>query len=107
MFGIGFSEMILLGIIVLVFIGPDEIPVVARSIGRFLNELKRSSDVIKDELNQSRQDLMSEVHKVREDLHQQTEEAKKQIHQIGSEAQQHLSDKDDKNNQAENTDKKV
>ena len=43
MFGIGFSEMILLAVIALVVIGPKQLPEVARAIAKFLNELKRAS----------------------------------------------------------------
>lgn len=43
MFNIGFSELVILGIIALLFIGPKELPEIARTIGRFLNELKRTT----------------------------------------------------------------
>lgn len=43
MFNLGFSELILLGIIALIFIGPQQLPEVARTLGRFLNELKRAT----------------------------------------------------------------
>lgn len=58
MFGLGMSEIIVLGIMALIFIGPKELPEIARTLGRFLNELKRSSDVLTDELKQQvRMDL--------------------------------------------------
>ncbi len=44
MFNLGFSELILLGIIALIFIGPQQLPEVARSIGRLLNEFKRATN---------------------------------------------------------------
>ncbi len=37
----GFSEILLLGAIALIFIGPKQLPEVARVIARFLNELRR------------------------------------------------------------------
>lgn len=52
MFGLGFSEIILLGVLALVLIGPKELPEVARTIGRFLNELKRSSSVLAEDLKE-------------------------------------------------------
>lgn len=52
MFGLGMSEIIVLGIMALIFIGPKELPEIARTLGRFLNELKRSSDVLTDEIKQ-------------------------------------------------------
>lgn len=50
MFGIGFSEMLIIGVIALIFIGPDQIPETARTIGKLLNELRRSTDTLKDHI---------------------------------------------------------
>ena len=52
MFGLGMSEIIFLAVLALIVIGPKELPEVARTIGRFINELKRSTDVLGDELRQ-------------------------------------------------------
>lgn len=43
MFNLGFSELLLLGVIALIFIGPSQLPEVARTLGRLLNEFKRAS----------------------------------------------------------------
>lgn len=43
MFNLGFSELLILGIIALIFIGPKQLPEVARTIGRLLNEWKRAT----------------------------------------------------------------
>jgi len=58
MFGVGFTEVLAIAIIALIFIGPDDLPRFARNIGRFLNELKRGSDNFVDELK-SAADLKS------------------------------------------------
>lgn len=52
MFGLGMSEIIFLAVLALIVIGPKELPQVARTIGRFLNELKRSTTDLTDELKQ-------------------------------------------------------
>lgn len=52
MFGIGMTEMIIIAVIALIFIGPDQIPDVARNVGRFLNDLKRSTDDLKKDFQQ-------------------------------------------------------
>ena len=44
MFNLGLSEIILISIIALIFIGPKQLPEIARAIGRALNELKRASE---------------------------------------------------------------
>lgn len=52
MFGLGMSEIIFLAVLALIVIGPKELPTLARTLGRFLNELKRSSNMLGDELKQ-------------------------------------------------------
>ena len=36
LFGIGWTEMLVIGIVALIVVGPDRLPVVARSIGRVI-----------------------------------------------------------------------
>lgn len=43
MFNLGFTELLLLGVIALIFIGPSQLPEVARTVGRLLNEWKRAT----------------------------------------------------------------
>ncbi|MCL6438044.1 MAG: Sec-independent protein translocase protein TatB [Rubrobacteraceae bacterium] len=49
-FGIGFQEMLIIGVIVLVLFGPNKLPQMARDLGRFVNEARQSIDEIKEEL---------------------------------------------------------
>jgi sec-independent protein translocase protein TatB len=44
MFGVGFTELLAVAVIALIFIGPEDLPKFARNIGRILNDLKRGSD---------------------------------------------------------------
>lgn len=44
MFNLGISEIVLISIIALIFIGPKQLPEIARALGRALNELKRASE---------------------------------------------------------------
>lgn len=58
MFGLGMSEILVLGILALILIGPDQLPEIARTIGKFLNELKRSTEGLTDDLKkQAKVDL--------------------------------------------------
>lgn len=45
--------MLVVAVIALIFIGPDQIPEVARTLGRFLSDLRRSTDDLKREFNQT------------------------------------------------------
>lgn len=50
MFGLGFSEIVIIAVLALILIGPKELPEVARVLGRFINDLKRSSDHLAEEI---------------------------------------------------------
>ena len=44
------SEIIFLAVLALIVIGPKELPELARTLGRFINELKRSTSGLTDDL---------------------------------------------------------
>jgi sec-independent protein translocase protein TatB len=46
MFNIGFTELIILGVIGLLVLGPEQLPDVARKMAKLFNELKRAKDEI-------------------------------------------------------------
>lgn len=56
MFNLGFPELLVLGIIALVVLGPDKLPEAARTFMRFLNEMRRASSEVTDALTQVRDD---------------------------------------------------
>lgn len=53
MFNLGFQEFFFIGILAIIVIGPKELPAVARSVGRILNELKRATDGFKEEFTKT------------------------------------------------------
>ncbi|MDG0814978.1 Sec-independent protein translocase subunit TatA/TatB [Bdellovibrio svalbardensis] len=52
MFGLSIFEILFLAGLALVVIGPKELPQVARTLGRFLNDLKRTTNGFTEELKQ-------------------------------------------------------
>ena len=48
--GIGPGEIILVAILFLLLFGPSKLPQMARDLGRFVNEARRSMDEFKSEL---------------------------------------------------------
>lgn len=50
MFGIGGQEMVIIGLIFLVVFGPSKLPQMARDLGRFVSEARRSMDEFRGEL---------------------------------------------------------
>ncbi len=50
MFGIGGQEIVIIGLLFLVIFGPNALPRMARDLGRFVAEARRSIDEFKEEL---------------------------------------------------------
>ncbi len=50
MFGMSLGEMLMLGALALIVVGPKQMPELARYLGRFLNDLKRSTEDITSDL---------------------------------------------------------
>ena len=59
MFGLSFTHLIILAVIVLVFIGPEQLPELARTFARLLNEWKRASSEIQSSLTGTLKDDLS------------------------------------------------
>lgn len=50
MFGLGISEIAVILIVALIFIGPDKLPEVAQKLGRLIWQIKHSSEELRKEL---------------------------------------------------------
>ncbi len=50
MFGVGAPEMVVIGLLLLVVFGPKKLPGMARDIGRFASEARRSVEGFKKDL---------------------------------------------------------
>ena len=92
MFNLGFSELLLLGLIALVVIGPKQLPEMARTLARFLNELKRATSDLTEPLQSMKSDLQDELKKnlqIRSDgIKREMEEINSQMSQLHSQVQQ-------------------
>ena len=51
MFDIGFSELLVIGIVALVVIGPEKLPRVARTLGHLFGKLQRYVSQVKSDIN--------------------------------------------------------
>ncbi len=50
-FDFGAGEIVLVVLAILLVFGPGKIPEIARTLGKFINEIKRASEDIKTEIN--------------------------------------------------------
>jgi sec-independent protein translocase protein TatB len=56
MFGIGGQEIVIIALLFLVIFGPSALPKMARDLGRFVTEARRSIDEFKEELTAADED---------------------------------------------------
>ncbi len=57
MFGMGFTEILVILVLALIIIGPRKFPEMAKTLGRGLAEFRRTSDEIRGTLNDSISDV--------------------------------------------------
>lgn len=50
MFEVGFSELLLVGIVALLVLGPERLPVAARTLGRGLGQARRAMHALRTQL---------------------------------------------------------
>ena len=68
MFDIGFSELIVIGIVALLVLGPERLPKVARTTGHLLGRLQRYVSDVKSDI--SREMQLDELKKLQEEARQ-------------------------------------
>jgi sec-independent protein translocase protein TatB len=66
MFDVGFSELIVIGIVALVVIGPERLPKVARTVGHLLGRMQRYVNDVKADI--SREMQLDELKKLQADV---------------------------------------
>lgn len=66
MFDIGFSELLVIGLVALVVIGPERLPKVARSAGQWLGKLNRYVSQVKQDID--RDIKLEELRKMQQDM---------------------------------------
>src|SRR5438477_11809236 len=66
MFDIGFSELLVIGIVALIVIGPQKLPGVARTVGHLVGRLQRYVADVKADIN--REIELEELRKMRDSM---------------------------------------
>ncbi|HZJ94373.1 MAG TPA: Sec-independent protein translocase protein TatB [Thiopseudomonas sp.] len=90
MFDIGFTELVLIGIVALLVLGPDRLPGAARVAGLWLGRIKRGFNSIKEDVER---ELGAD--EIRRELHNEgiLEKERKMLKETADKANQALSDK--------------
>ena len=65
MFDFGFSEMIIVGVVALVVLGPERLPVVARTAGEWIGKAQRFVAQVKSDID--RETELSELKKIQDE----------------------------------------
>lgn len=85
MFGIGGGEFIFILFMILMFFGSDKIPEIARTMGKFMAQLRNATNDIKTEIHNSGVDMNTltggitdEVNKAKEGFNKMLSEAEKE-----------------------------
>src|SRR4030067_307932 len=60
MFGIGFQEMLIILVVVLIFFGPKRLPDLAKSLGKGIAEFKKASEEVRKGIDEAVRDADSE-----------------------------------------------
>jgi len=69
MFGIGFQEMLIILVVVLIFFGPKRLPDLAKSLGKGIAEFKKASDEVRKGIDEAvKEEAEAETPKPPEDL---------------------------------------
>ena len=95
MFGLGFTEILLIAVVALLFIGPDKLPDTMKTIARTLGKAKRMFDDTKDtiqnelridELREEALGYKAEIEKAKSDLSAFKNVANKEIEEVAQSA---------------------
>ena len=77
MFDFGFSELVVIGVVLLIVVGPERLPKVARTAGHLLGRLQRYVSDVKSDIQREMQ--LEELKKLQEQVKQQAQELESSV----------------------------
>jgi|SRR5688500_2325793 len=77
MFDIGFSELLVIGVVALIVIGPEKLPRMARTVGHLAGRLQRYVADVKADIN--REIELDELRKMRDSMQQAASEMRSSV----------------------------
>ena len=99
MFDIGFSELLLFGVIALIVLGPEKLPQAARTAGQWYAKIRRTVSTLQSEIEaeldlaETRQQMQKELAKIRQteaEMRREMAEMRGSMQEFESSKNQHL-----------------
>lgn len=99
MFDIGFSELLLFGVIALIVLGPEKLPQAARTAGQWYAKIRRTVSTLQSEIEaeldlaETRQQMQKELAKIRQteaEMRREMAEMRGSMQEFSSSQSQHL-----------------
>src|SRR5699024_10816209 len=99
MFDIGFSELLLFGVIALIVLGPEKLPQAARTAGQWYAKIRRTVSTLQSEIEaeldlaEARHQMREELARIREaeaDMRRETAEMRGGLQEVESSQNQHV-----------------
>ena len=98
MFDVGFFELLLIGVVALLVVGPERLPKLARTVGMWLGRGKRFVSSVKEDIDREiRADELKQIlekQKQNNPLHEIVEDTKKSLDEIKAGTQSAVGMKD-------------
>jgi|SRR5687767_3914755 sec-independent protein translocase protein TatB len=101
MFDIGFSELLVIGVVALIVIGPEKLPRMARTVGHLAGRLQRYVADVKADIN--REIELDELRKMRDSMQQAASNFESSVQSEVSKTQSDLNKSVDEMKQAVDT----
>ena len=88
MFDIGFSELLVIGVVALIVIGPERLPGVARTLGHLLGRMQRYVNEVKSDIQREME--LDELKKLRESVEASAREIEQSVSREVSQAEEEM-----------------
>jgi Tat protein translocase TatB subunit len=96
MFGIGFQELLVILVVALIVLGPQRLPEVAKSLGKFYRELKSAVDDVKSSLVTDLKSVKEIEYDIKSDITNITKKLEESVKTVEGEK---ITSKREKNNE--------
>lgn len=90
MFDIAFSELLLIGVVALIVIGPEKLPKVARTLGLLVGRLQRYVANVKSDIDRELQ--FQDLQKLQQEIKQGADRLQSDMRDVQSQAHEQLKD---------------